>query len=162
MTATWTAPRTYVVGELITAAIFNQYLRDEFDWLKTPTASGRVQIAANFTTTSATYTDVTGLTTTMTTNGGGLDVFIRLQVSNSTPVVTSFQLVVDGVSSCILGNVNPTTSNLEVFFFEHVAALAAGSHTIKLQCKCASGTTTIIGTTAAAGDPLFYVREAGA
>uniref|UniRef100_A0A6H1ZQJ3 Uncharacterized protein n=2 Tax=viral metagenome TaxID=1070528 RepID=A0A6H1ZQJ3_9ZZZZ len=31
----WTAPRTWVVGELVTAAIMNTYIRDNQDYIKT-------------------------------------------------------------------------------------------------------------------------------
>lgn len=162
MTATWTAPRTWISGEIVTAALLNSHLRDNLDWLKTPTESGRIQFAADFTSTSATYVDVTGVTTTLTTNGGGLDVIWRAQISNSGPASVTFQLVIDGVSSELLGScfTGSATSNVWTIA-THVAALSAGSHTIKIQTKVASGTTTIKGTTAATQDPLFYVIERG-
>lgn len=162
MTATWTAPRTWTAGELVTASMMNTYVRDDFDWLKTPTSSGRIQFASDFTTTSTTYTDLTGVTTTITTNGGGVDIYLRLTVSNSGPTASSFQLVIDGVANAFLGiaSTSITTNNTWVFV-EHVAALAAGSHTFKIQVKNNGGTTTIRGTTAAISDPLFYVVERG-
>lgn len=164
MTATFTANRTWVTGELITASVLNQYVRDNMDWYKTPTTSGRVQFAADFSSAAITsYTDVTGLTTTITTNGGGLDVFLRLTCSNSTPVGVSFQLVVDGVTTYLLGLMFTGNAGNSLFSaFEHIPALSAGAHTIKVQAKASSGTTVIKGTTAATTDPLFYVREAGA
>lgn len=162
MAVTWTGPRTYTNGELLTKTIMDTHWRDNFLWLKTPTESGRITFAADFTTTSATFTDITGLTTTMTTFGGGLDVIILLAVQNSGPVAVSFQLLVDGAVLPLPTHWNSTTSLSFYNVSPHVAALAPGSHTIKVQCKCASGTTTIKGTTSALGDPLFYVREAGA
>lgn len=164
MAATYTANRTWTSGELCTAAIFNQYVRDNLDWFKTPTTSGRIQPAANFSSAAITsYTDVTGLTTTITTNGGGLDVNLRVAVSNSSPVNVFFQLVVDGVTTYLLGSHFNSSTNVSIFnAFEHIPALSAGSHTIKVQAKAASGTTGVTGATAATQDPLFYVREAGA
>lgn len=158
MTATWTANRTWTAGELVTASIMNTYVRDNLDWLKTPLESGKIVFAtADFTTTSATYVDVTGATTTITTKGGGLDVFLRVSWSGSAGII---QLVVDGASEAVLGSTtgaNPIGATL----YHHIAALSAGSHTIKVQAKVTAGTCTIKGTTSAAGDPLFFVREAG-
>ncbi len=166
MTATWTQPRTWSVGELTTAALMNQHLRDELDWLKTPTESGKLTFAADFTTTSTSYVDLTGLTTgSITWFGGGLDVDLRLTASMSAGSLTAtFQLLVDGVFECVLGSQTfaATATNLNCSYTHHIAALSAGSHTIKVQVKTSGGTLTIKGTTGAAGDPLFYVREAGA
>ena len=36
MTPIWSQPRTWLTGELATAALLNQHLRDNLDWLKTP------------------------------------------------------------------------------------------------------------------------------
>ena len=48
----WTAPRTWVAGELVTAALFNTHLRDNLLILKTDTNdSGQLQ-----------FTDATELT----------------------------------------------------------------------------------------------------
>lgn len=157
MTATWTAPRTWTSGELVTASIMNTHVRDNIDWLKTPLESGSITFAADFTTTSATYVDVTGVTTTITTKGGGLDVFFRCSLNGT---AGTLQLLVDGVSEEILGattGANP----IGVTLYHHIAALSAGSHTIKVQAKVSAGTLTIKGTTSTAGDPLFFVREAG-
>jgi len=164
MTATWTAPRTWTTGELVTASMMNSHVRDNDSWLKTPTESGIVNFAADFTSTSTSFVDVTSLTTTMTTNGGGLDVYFRATVLSSTGNKISFQLVIDGVSDEILGVWYNTSSSVETSFmaFHHVAAISASSHTIKIQTKIASsGTITIKGTTGAGGDPLFYVVERG-
>lgn len=70
MTATWTTPRTWVEGEIVTAALMNEVIRDNLDWLK-----GRPYIQANdldgtvYSTTSSTFQD-TGLSATLTTTGG--------------------------------------------------------------------------------------------
>jgi hypothetical protein len=33
MTATWTAPKTWSIGELVTAALLNTHMRDNLEWL---------------------------------------------------------------------------------------------------------------------------------
>jgi len=162
MTATWTAPRTWTTGELVTASIMNTHVRDNLDWLKTPVESGNITFAADFTTTSATYTDVTGITTTITTVGGGLDIFWRCTLFTSTTAVVVFQVLIDGVSEEILGTaVVSSSTNIESCFYHHAAAKSAGSHTIKIQVKTSAGTLTVRGTTGATGDPFFFVREIG-
>jgi len=163
---TWTSPRSWSVGELVTAAIMNAHIRDNETFLKTPTESGKVQFASDFTTTSGTFVDLTGMTTTITTQGGGLDVFLRVTLFNSSPAQTKFELLVDGSITTYLGRFynGSTTIASTVTFFEHLTAaqVPAGSHTIKVQVNVGGGTTTIYGTTGTNGDPLFYVREAGA
>jgi len=34
MTATWTAPRTWATGEVVTESMLNTHVRDNLDWLK--------------------------------------------------------------------------------------------------------------------------------
>lgn len=160
MTATWTANRTWTAGELVTASIMNTYVRDNLDWLKTPLESGGITFAADFTTTSTTYVDVTGVTTTITTKGGGLDVFFRCTWNATSGGV--MQLLVDGASTAVLGTGGTGGQPVIGTMYHHIAALSAGSHTIKVQAKTVSGTLTVKGTTAASGDPQFFVREAGA
>lgn len=166
MPATWTAPRTYTTGELITKTILDTHVRDNLLWLKTPTESGNITFASDFTTTATTYTDITGLTSTITTNGGGLDVYLRLTMMHNTAGAENWmQLVIDGTSSAILGSwCSSLVSKMSTYqFTHHVAALSAGSHTFKIQVKGwgGAGTITIRGTSGAFGDPQFYVVERG-
>jgi hypothetical protein len=164
MTATWTQPRTWSVGELTTASLMNQHLRDELDWLKTPTESGVITFAADVAIASASMTDITGLTTgSMTLNGGGVDVWVRLTINASAASNCSFQVLVDGATAYLLTRHAPVAStNTSITLFKHIPALAAGSHTFKIQANISAGTLTIKGTTSAIGDPELYVREAGA
>ena len=164
MTATWTNSRTWVAGEVVTAAIMNTYVRDDFDFLKTPATSGRINFAADVNVTSTTMADVTGLTTTFTTYGGGVDVWCPITIAVATAVSCRFQILVDGATSYLLGEMTTPASSVNMFcgFFTHIPALSAGSHTIKVQCRSGSGTIVIRGTTGATADPLLYCREAGA
>lgn len=160
MTAIWTAPRTFIAGELLTASIFNTYVRDEFDWLKTPIASKVT--TGTITTSSASYVDVTNMTATFTTNGGGVDVLIRCTLNQTGAATNTVQLVVDGASECILGTwTSPGVSNIPVSLVHHIAALSAGSHTIKVQVKTNASSLSVIGTGAGTGDSLLYVIERG-
>lgn len=164
MTATWTAPRTYTAGELLTASIFNSHIRDNLDWLKTPINSGLVTSTSNFTTTSAAFTDVTWATTTFTTNGGGLLLYFRCAVAGSTTTNISFDVMVDGVSESGGNGVYPVDSLSTVArgtgFTHRIAALSAGSHTIKIRTLTSAGTLTVYGSTAGAKPTYFVMEEA--
>lgn len=161
MTATYTSNRTWVAGELITASIMNQYIRDNLDWFKTPIASKVT--TGTIGTTSATYVDVTNMTATFTTNGGGIDVLIRCTWGQTASATNVLQLMVDGVSECILGTwISPTGNNyIPTSLVHHIGAISAGSHTIKVQAKTNAGTLTIVQTGTAVGDCLLYVIERG-
>lgn len=68
----WTTPRTWVAGELVTAALMNTFVRDDFAYLKdSPTFDGSVIITSGLTVgTSAsigTTLAVTGATTLSST-----------------------------------------------------------------------------------------------
>lgn len=71
MTSTWTANRTWVAGEVVTAALLNQYLRDNLDWLKVrPYSTEQDFDGTIFGTTSNTWQD-TGISSgSLTTTGG--------------------------------------------------------------------------------------------
>lgn len=161
MTATWTANRTWTAGELITASLLNTYIRDNLDWIKTPIAQ---KVTTGFiNSASATYVDVTNMTTTITTVGGGVDVLIRCTLGQSGAATNVLQLMVDGVSECILGTwVSPAgASYIPVSFVHHIGAMSAGSHTIKVQVKTNAGSILVVQTGTAVGDSLIYVIERG-
>jgi hypothetical protein len=70
MTATWTANKTWASGEVVTAAMMNQYIRDNLDWLKgRPTAYESDFDGTFFNTTSSSFQD-TGANADITTTGG--------------------------------------------------------------------------------------------
>jgi hypothetical protein len=70
MTAIWTAPATMVDGVVQGAAWFNQYLKDNLEWLKgRPYVQEQDFDGTFFTTSSATFQD-TGADAALTTTGG--------------------------------------------------------------------------------------------
>jgi len=166
MTAIWTGPKSWSTSELLTAALLNTHLRDNLDWLKTPSTSGKITFASDFTYAANVYTDITGVTSTFTSYGGGFDVYFRFTILvNTLNQSATFKLVVDGADEVILGSILMDTVSLRrpIQFHHHVSALTAGLHTFKVQMiSTNSGVTwTIRGTTSGQGDPLFYVREEG-
>lgn len=168
MTATWTSPRTWATGDLATAAMLNQHLRDNLDWLKTPTAGTITWPTANFTTSSTSFVDITGLTTTITSNGGGFDVKFTASCTNSNlGAATYFDIMVDGVSISGVANGLQGWSQevagaaVAISFTWHIAAYSAGSHTIKMRARVSAGTLTIYGSTGGSILGQYHVVEAG-
>lgn len=167
MPATWSDPRTYTNGELLTKSIMDQHWRDNLLFLKTPAAAAATPFATTFTTTSATFVDVTGVTVTFTNYGGGFDVVVAQWISNSGTADSAFDIMVDGVS--VSGTTHgvyrvgspSAAASVGVAFVYHVSAKAAGSHTVKLQARTTGTTLSIYGTTANFS-PTFYVIERGA
>lgn len=160
MTATWTANRTWSAGEIVTAAIMNTYVRDNLDWLKTPIDSQAI-FSTTFTTTSASYVDVTGATVTLTGNGGGFDVIFVATVSGSSISTATFKILTDSVTTECIEAVIFAAGELKIItLFKHVAALSAGSHTFKIQATINAGTLSVYGT-AATYYPILYAVERG-
>jgi hypothetical protein len=70
MTATWSSNKTWTAGEVVTAAMMNQYIRDNLDWLKgRPYISEQDFDGTFFSTTSSSFQD-TGADAALTTTGG--------------------------------------------------------------------------------------------
>ena len=163
MTATWTTPRTWAVGELVTAALMNAHVRDNMDWLKTP-ISASATWSSNFTTTSTTPVDITGATVTLTTNGGGVDVIVLFDAGAGGAATCAFFIVIDGVSYQRIATMSWDGANVRpIAVTIHIPAssLSAASHTIKLQAQQNSGTLTVYGSASGQTTPRFYVIERG-
>lgn len=169
MTAIWTAPRTWGIGDLTTASMMNQHIRDNFDFLKTPPANTPATFSTLFTTTSTTFTDLPGMTATLTSFGGGFDVFLTLKYSTSGGNIGAVEILCDGVAES--GGLSQGIAILPIIgagvignfhLAWHITAKAAGTHTIKVQVlQATAGTLSIYGT-ANNNKPQFYVVERGA
>lgn len=161
MTATWTANRTWVAGEIVTASLLNTYVRDNLDWLKTPTDSQAI-FSSTFTATSGTAVNVTGASVTITSNGGGFDLFFVASAGCSSIATCTFTLVTDSVTTEATEVVTFAAGEIKIItLFKHVAALTAGSHTFKVQAFTNAGTLSIYGTSTSNYSPVLYVCERG-
>lgn len=145
MTATWTAPRTWTAGELITASIMNTHVRDNLDWLKTPVAA--IDTSSSVSTTSASLTDVTGSSITFTTTGlGGVDIYWVGTYSVTSAATMAVALIADGVTVVSLPFSTSLTNYIHnCSFAYHIAAPSAASHTYKIQTSTNAGTITVTG-----------------
>jgi len=57
----WTAPKTWATGEMMTADLMNQQVRDNLTFLNGLSESAKFYSTTNtFSTTSTTYVDITG------------------------------------------------------------------------------------------------------
>ena len=157
MTALWTPPRTWTVGELVTAGILNTHLRDNLEFLK-----GQIDLplnfvsavsAADYSTAVTAYGDVDAavLKLTLTTSGGAVLLGLSSHVRHSAVMgETRLDWNIDGTrigevtyGTCFAqaSAANTHTPVTHVL----VRALSAGTHIIKLQFASSGGTATLGG-----------------
>jgi hypothetical protein len=161
MTSTWTdiVSPAAAIGDQFTAERANQVYAN-LDFLRNPPSDIYTPAtnAANITTTSTSFVDLTGFTTSITTQGGAIRVDFRVR-ANSTSA--RFDILLDNVSlsgdNDGFGAVTPASTFGNNSFFAIVAA-SAGAHTIKIQWRVTAGT----GTVYPAGLCQLYVTEIGA
>ena len=141
----WTAPRTFVTGEVETAAIFNTHLRDNLTALQPQSAV----VPAGQTTTSTSYTDLatTGPAVTVTTGTQAL-ITVGCQSSNNNSSQGAYMsFAVSGATTVAANDANAfyVTSFTGGFgssgmFQVLYTGLTAGSNTFTAKYR-ATGTT---------------------
>ena len=162
MTAIWTQPRSWSVGELTTASLMNQHLRDNLDWLKTP-PQGIYTVPTSIGITSTSMVDIMS---PITINSAGGAFLVGMQAGMSCSVATviaTFDLQVDAVSqggSAGIAFFNGTGSGtgLNASFVFYVSPKIAGSHVFKLRASVSTGSATIYGASGGY-NAQFWVRE---
>ncbi len=164
----WTTPKTWNIGELVTAADLNAQLRDNLSALKNPpSAHYTLNETANYQTTSTVFVDVdsTKLKFTLNTNGG--DVMVHFHGVLNGPYGSTLgylDVAVDGVrvggADGIIGKV---IFGGETFAFTVlVRGLSAGEHTFALQWKVNQDYALLYagaGTASYDMRPQFWARE---
>lgn len=152
--STWTTPRTWATGELITASMLNVHIRDNLNALHVPAGGYNVlNLGADITGTSTSFADVdaTNFGMTFTTGGGDVLVFFQFDMLNSGGAVKNYFDIYESVAAtriggddglCIIGNSSATLA-VNVTVCARFPSLTAVAHTFKLQYKVASGTLTI-------------------
>jgi hypothetical protein len=154
MTAIWTLPRTWATGEIVTAAMLNQYLRDELDYLKArPVARVSDLDGTVSNTTSTTFVDITGATASITTSGSSRLKIEASGVWNMTAgAYNGFITVdIDGVNigdatnGIIKGYATHIGANAGVWAltFTTTAAVSDAAHTVKLRYRTDNGAATL-------------------
>jgi hypothetical protein len=164
----WTTPKTWSVGELVTASDMNTHLRDNLNALKTPPSAHYVlDQASEYTTTSTSFVDVdaTNLSSTITTNGGDVMViFSGVFNHNTNGAIIFLNLSVDGANvqpeDGIVSATLQAANRSNIVLFYMVTGLPAGSHTFRLRWKTSSGVATLhAGATAPLVHSQWIVRE---
>jgi len=162
MTAIWTQPRSWSVGELTTAALMNQHLRDNLDWLKTPPQgvyTPPISIAITSTSMADIFTPIT-----ITSAGGAFLVGMQAGMScSAAAIIATFDLQVDGVSQgggtgIAFVNGTGTGTGFNGSFVFYVSPKTAGLHTFKLRAMVSAGSATIY-SNSAGYNAQFWVRE---
>jgi hypothetical protein len=170
MTATWTLPKTWAVGEKVTAAMMNQYIRDNMDWLKTPPQGvylGNESADIGLTNTSFAVVDTSKFRITLTTTGGSVLVFGLITFINSTPTSVFWDIAANGTrkggdDGLCLATGTSATQRLIAPVWTYFNALAAGVWNFDLWNRQVSGTTTIsmgAGTANSDVHPQWFAAE---
>lgn len=123
-------------------------------------AAGVATLAADRSTSSASFADMTDMSITITTTGGRVLLGFTAPFSNSATSLNNFTFAVDGVD---VGNatrgltsitiVTATQSGNPAMTYLTPTALSAGSHTFKVRWKTNAGTAT------AYQDGQFWAQE---
>ena len=162
MTAIWTQPRSWSVGELTTASLMNQHLRDNLDWLKTP-PQGVYTVPTSIGITSTALVDIMS-PITITSAGGAFLVGMQVGMScSAAAVVVTFDLQVDAISQggatgLTYFNGIGTGTAFNASFVFYVSPKTAGSHTFKLRACVSAGSASIYAASAGY-NAQFWVRE---
>lgn len=141
----WTTPRTWVAGEVPTAAIMNAHVRDNLNALKDPPTDLDQNWNTTISTTSTSFVNITGAEVTITTTGGRVMIGFHTPHAASGGTTTYFTLTIDGTE--ISGHANgvalvAAAGTSQMCFVYLTAALSAGAHTIRVQWRVDSGART--------------------
>jgi hypothetical protein len=136
-------------------------------------ANGKVLVTSgNVTTTSTTFTDLTGATVTLTTGAHRCLVAFTATVTVTTNATVAFDIAVDGsrignaaTHGLVYRDNYPTgasqqSSPVSIVILTDV--LSAASHTIKIQWKTSSGTATVSAGTTGTSAMSYGVTELAA
>lgn len=150
---TWTTPRTWSTGELVTASIMNTHVRDNLTALHVPAGGYHyLNLGADITGSSTSFADAdsTNFAMTFTTGGGDVIVFCQFDYLNSGGSVKNYFDLHESVAGARIGgddglivSSGSATLPTSVIVCARFPSLSAASHTFKLQYKVASGTLTI-------------------
>jgi hypothetical protein len=155
MTPTWTQPRTWTTGEIVTAAQLNTHLRDNLDHLhqrqNTPLNHFACSSNSAYSTAVTSFSDVDAgaLAGTLTLLGGPLLLGVAGAWKSS---LAGTDVCIDvAVNGARIGHATYGLSFLQSaaanmyqpLAWSQVLALAAGTYTFKLQWRTSSGTLSL-------------------
>jgi hypothetical protein len=161
----WTAPKTWTVGEPLTATDLNAHIRDNMLALKAPpTDLVRLDEPTDYTTTSTVFVpvDTSVLTLSFITFGGDVMIVFFGNVANTTQgtfIDIEFDGVMIGEDS---GLVRAHTGHTVVSICLLKTGVSAGSHTIRVMWRVTSASTSTLYAGNTAGfntHGYFWARE---
>lgn len=169
---TWETPRTWSTGELVTASMLNTHLKGNLNALHVPAGGyNRINLGADITTASTSFTDVdTEFSITCTTGGGDVLVCCMGNITNSGAGTRNYLDIHESVAAARYGlddglllvhSAGSTVAN-PFTLLVRIPSLSAASHTFKLQWKVSSGTATLYagaGTSNFDLHPTMFVVE---
>jgi hypothetical protein len=136
LTAIWTTPKTWNIGELVTADALNEQVRDNLDYLASRPVIGTYQSSgAAYTTTSTSDVLVNAsLSLSVPVKLGRVLVFcsFKTTVSNPSFLTTYITLYIDGNASNLLAQHGNTTYTALVF---PITGLSVATHTFDLRWR---------------------------
>jgi hypothetical protein len=151
MTTIWTAPRTWNVGELVTAGLLNSHLRDNLEYLKAqddlPLNYAAASSVSLYSTGGSGWADVDGanLRLNLTTSGGAVLLGLSAQAKHTQAggeIRLAWSIdgarLGDGYGFCMLQA--PAANYQQVISHTHARVLSAGAHVITLQFDTTAAT----------------------
>lgn len=159
----WTTPKTWEVGELITAPMLNTHVRDNLGHLFARPLAQSVQAgAAGYVITGTSYAavDPTNLKLTLTTASGRVMIGLLASLQGSATLSAGLRVSIDnGAQVAVWGDaihvlVTISPAPLPPLL---VTGLSVGQHTFALEAKVSANTLTMHRS---AAQPLrFWVME---
>lgn len=156
----WSLPQTWVDGQVMNAADFNEQLRDNLNYLLAPNAVYVKTAVGALSTTSTVLASLgTAWSQSLTLNGGhlafGAQFVISAAIAAAGTVVIA--VAVDGTPYTAFYQVIGGPSQM-ISFHQVLTGLASGAHTINLQWRSTLATVT------ASIDPtivplIFWAKE---
>lgn len=141
MAAVWTAPRTWVTGDLVSYSLLNTYVRDNLDWLKSRPVVSAGSIS-DTSTTSTTYVDMAAMSGSLTVNGDHVLVgFTGWFISDAFRTLT-LAIAVDGttVSAVARSNINTVgNGGTPCHFIVRAGSITPGQRTIGIRWQTSAG-----------------------
>lgn len=158
----WTTPKTWNVGESLTAADLNEQLRDNMELLKSPQSKHREpNDTTDYTTSNQAFVpiDNANLALQITPNGGDVLAHFHAYV-DATNETAFFDIEVNGVRVGGDEGITAAVGRTPIAFTRLIPNVS-GATTFKLMWKSASGGQCKIMRSSTTFDlrPQFWVRE---
>lgn len=141
------APITWTAGQVPTHTDFNEQIKGNIEFLKTPTQD-RLANQATTNTTSTSFVNITGVTLTIATNAAKVLVLFQGGVASSAALTADLTITVDGTNAGDASRGLATIVATGILSYPttlayRTEALTAASHTFRVQWKTSTGTITL-------------------